>query len=310
MVAVSKCELTGSDAIRERLERAGPPRAGDFRGHRAGPVRSRQRRGQPLAKRKRGGGGVMAQVVVDAGNSLIKWGHCSAGKVAEYVQLPAADSQAWARQLETWQSGGVKFQLAVSGSDPGQRDRVALWLREQGHMVQAITSLAQVPVSMNVTSPEKVGLDRLLNALAVQERKPQGAAAAIIDAGTAITVDYVDEAGVFQGGAILPGLKIMADYLHEHTAALPLINPEEIDSAAPVVPGKATVPALILGMRSCLEGGIERLLSDYAKLAGKRLMIFVGGGDGRKLVRERGEHEIQYWPEMTLEGIRLAGLRL
>jgi pantothenate kinase type III len=123
-------------------------------------------------------------------------------------------------------------------------------------------------------------------------------------------VDYLDEAGVFQGGAILPGYAMMADYLAGHTEALPLLKPGELAGKTPFIPGKSTTLAMHLGMAACLEGGVEYLIKAYRNLTPGRLIVFVGGGDAQNLPANYADLETHHWPEMTLEGIRLAAERL
>ncbi len=188
------------------------------------------------------------------------------------------------------------------GPIPGRRENLAGWLREQKQSVRLITSPSELPVATNVKQADKVGLDRLLNALAVNQRKPAGTAAVVIDAGTAITVDYVDEAGVFQGGAILPGAGMMTRALHQQTATLPLIERQELAElhGAAALPGKSTVEAMALGVASCCQGGIEHLARAYLKLS-DRVVTYIGGGDGPAVRCTWGEHYL--WPEITLEGL-------
>src|SRR5215475_10891325 len=145
-------------------------------------------------------------VVVDVGNSRIKWGRCAENRVAEMASLPHDEESAWQRQLDAWQiAPGSTW--AVSGVQPQVRTRLVEWLERLGAKVIVLESFHQllIPV-IAVEHPEKVGLDRLLNSVAVNSVRAPDNAAIIIDAGTAVTVDYVDAAGAFLGGAILPGL--------------------------------------------------------------------------------------------------------
>jgi len=250
---------------------------------------------------------VSVDVVVDAGNSFVKWGRCSGGAVVEFVSLPAEDSQAWQNQIELWQIKG-RNQFALTGSNPSRRDGMAAWLRKQGHAVRILDSYTQLPIRVDVKQPDKVGLDRLFNAVAVNTRKSKDSAAIIIDAGTAVTVDYVDEAGVFQGGAILPGFGIMAELLHRHTAALPQIMPEEGMQISGIsqIPGKSTVEAMTLGITACYFGGVERLVDAYVQLGANNLILFMGGGDAPIFAKCFLTRDCRHWPTMTLEGIRIA----
>jgi type III pantothenate kinase len=257
---------------------------------------------------------VNVDVVVDAGNTFVKWGRCSDEAVVEVVSLNPSDTEAWNDQITKWVLK-KKCQWVVAGSDPSRRNRLVTWLGEQYRHVRTLNSHFQLPITVNVKHSEKVGLDRLCNGIAINKRKPQDMAAVVIDAGTAVTVDYVDEAGVFQGGAILPGLWIMAELLHWHTAALPLIKSNDLKQliASSTPPGKSTLEAMALGAIACFHGGIERVAREYVKMAGERVVCYIGGGDGTMLPADfplGRQHEHHHWPEMTLEGIRIAGEQL
>jgi type III pantothenate kinase len=253
---------------------------------------------------------VNVDVVVDAGNSFIKWGRCAGGKVVERVSLNHDDTEGWNRQLDNWCIAEKRL-WAVSGSDPKRQEQIIDWLFNHGQQVKVLDSYDLLPLKLNVKRPEKVGLDRLFNAVAVNSRKQVGVAAVVIDAGTAVTVDYIDAAGVFQGGAILPGLGTMAESLHKQTALLPHVKPDELEFLGGTVklPGKKTTEAMALGIIACFLGGIERISREYLSLATGQVAFFIGGGDGSWVDRNLSLGEHFWWPEMTLEGIRIAGMR-
>src|SRR5262249_17750793 len=140
---------------------------------------------------------------------------------------------------------------------------------------QVISSRHQIPIEIVVDFPDKLGLDRLFNAVAVNQRRQPGRPAVVVDAGSAVTVDYVDEEGRFQGGAILPGLGLMARALNAYTAQLPVVQVQRRLRA----PEKSTERALELGVFHAALGGIELLIRDYQGRAVQPLSIFFGGGD-------------------------------
>src|SRR5207249_4465914 len=141
------------------------------------------------------------------------------GDVAAWASLPPDDSAAWERQTSVWGlSGGTAW--AVGGVHPGRRDVLAAWARSRGDTVLLLESWQQLPIEVAVAQPERVGLDRLFNAVAVNARRAPEAAAVVVDAGSAVTVDWVDARGVFRGGAIFPGFRLMAEALHRYTALL------------------------------------------------------------------------------------------
>jgi type III pantothenate kinase len=243
---------------------------------------------------------VKPDVVVDVGNTRIKWGRCTDGGVTGIVALPPNHPGAWNQQLAYWAQTGSRTWV-VAGVHPASRDRLAAWLRERGDKVQVLDRAAQLPLQVHLDDPGRVGIDRLLNAVAANGRRRPDSRAAIIDAGTAVTVDYVDETGAFRGGAILPGLRLMSQALHAYTALLPLV---EVRAPAPPV-GDSTPAAIRAGVFWSVVGGIEALLRQLRGLAGADLDVYFTGGDGAILAGQLSAH-VQVWPEMTLEGIRLA----
>jgi type III pantothenate kinase len=240
-------------------------------------------------------------IVVDVGNTAIKWGRCSAGRVTEICSLPPDSPDAWREQAATWKLRAPSAWV-IAGVHPARRDRLAGWLRERGDSVLVIDDPGPLPLKVLLARPDYVGIDRLLDAVAANSRRTLGRAAVIVDAGSAVTVDWVDETGAFRGGAILPGLRLMAQALHDHTALLPLEPPP---SAPPVLPGTDTRAAIRAGIYWAVAGGVAALVAEYGKLSQARPQVFLTGGDIPALLPAWGG-EGQHWSEMTLEGIRLA----
>ena len=242
-------------------------------------------------------------VVVDVGNTRIKWGCCSETGVTAMASLPADDPHAWQKQLEDWRLPPAQ-PWAVSGVHPSRREMLIGWLRERGAAVCVIDSWTQLRLKMQVDRPERVGLDRLFNILAARSRLTAGTAALVIDAGTAITVNWLDESHTFRGGAILPGLSMMARALHECTAQLPRV---ELPAGPPTFPGTSTLSAMQAGMFWAAAGGVQALRQQFENSLSPALPreIFLTGGDALLLASVLPGSRPP-WPEMTLEGIRLA----
>ncbi len=244
-------------------------------------------------------------VVVDVGNTRVKWGRCEPNGVVAVASLPPDDPSAWARQVADW---GLVGRLAwvVSGVHPRRRDALAEWLRQQGYHVSVVDSPRQLPLRVLLERPDHVGIDRLLNAVAANSRRPAGVPAILIDAGSAVTVDWLDEQGAFGGGAILPGLRLMAQALHDYTALLPLI---EVRQPRPPLPGTSTPAAMQAGLYWAAAGGVRSLVAELTARSARRPQVWLAGGDG-PLLAPALEGDLLAWPDMTLEGLRLAAERL
>ncbi|TMQ35093.1 MAG: type III pantothenate kinase [Planctomycetota bacterium] len=143
-------------------------------------------------------------VVVDVGNSRIKWGRCREDRVVENASLPLNDSAAWEAKFQAWEMADGRA-FVIGGVNPATQDRLIDWLQQRKVQVSVLTSLSYVPIEVGVAVPESVGLDRLFNAVAARQRVQRSVSCFIVDAGSAVTVDWVDEKGRFRGGAIFPG---------------------------------------------------------------------------------------------------------
>lgn len=164
-----------------------------------------------------------------------------------------------------------------------------------------------IPIRHTLTkSGEKtVGQDRLLCAIGAFRVVKQ--ACIVVDLGTAITVDFVDGEGVFHGGAILPGIGMMFDALHEKTAHLPQLKYEKPDPSD-LSPAKQTDLAMQLGVNACVHGAIRWLAERYAEFYEGYPQIIVTGGDMGVL---EGDELIEaFVPDLQLHGIRAACLML
>jgi type III pantothenate kinase len=218
--------------------------------------------------------------------------------------LPPEDPVAWERQAGAWQLSADTLWV-IAGVHPARRDRFFSWLTERGQRARIMESPRHLPLEVRLPHPEKVGLDRLLNAVAANAVRGTDSPAVVVDAGSAVTVDFVDATGAFRGGAIFPGCRLMAQALHDYTALLPLVEV----SAPPAVTATNTAAAIQAGIFWTVLGGIRTLLEKHQQANRTRVEFFLTGGDGELFHQPLAEHfSIRCWPLMTLEGIRLAAL--
>ncbi len=162
----------------------------------------------------------------------------------------------------------------------------------------AIRIEKEVPVPIGrLLDPESIiGTDRLLNAAAAYDKIKQ--ACIVVDAGTALTVDFIDGDGTFHGGAILPGTQLMLNSLHEHTSLLPqitLTKPGEII-------GHNTAQAMLNGAFYGIRGAVREIIEKYAEFYGAYPSIIATGGDAPLLFDDFDLIE-KIVPALTLYGI-------
>ncbi len=154
-----------------------------------------------------------------------------------------------------------------------------------------------------VDSPDDVGADRLVNAVAAHTR--YGGPLIIVDFGTATTFDVIDGDGNYFGGIIAPGINLSLEALHMAAAQLPRVAVRRPDT----VIGKRTVPAMMSGVYWGYIGLIEGLVTRIRDEFGVADMTVVATGGLAPLFAE-GTDVIEHLdPEMTLRGLAEVYLR-
>jgi type III pantothenate kinase len=156
------------------------------------------------------------------------------------------------------------------------------------------------PVSVTYENIGNLGPDRLANCLYGFASHP-GQSQIIIDAGTAITVDFLKNGKEFSGGTILPGITTQLLSLHEHTSALPSVD---LDESATEFPGKSTKSSMMTGVTYGTAGALSFLVTRYKERFGSDAIVIAAGGVW-KHVEKLVMFEFEYVPELTLIGTGL-----
>ncbi len=138
-----------------------------------------------------------------------------------------------------------------------------------------------------------LGVDRWLALLAGKQKA--GGGCVVIDAGTTITVDYLDDNGCHSGGLIVPGVSMMRGALFENTAA---VKVESLTLPQKWSPGRDTMPCVSNGLSAMLKGFLEQVTG----LATGPTKILVTGGDA-DLVNSLIASSAEVHDHLVLEGL-------
>jgi type III pantothenate kinase len=146
--------------------------------------------------------------------------------------------------------------------------------------------------------PTGVGIDRLINAVAVQQM--YAFPACVVDFGTATTFDAIDRNANYLGGAIVPGIGISAEALFSRTSKLPKVDLQ----VPPSVIGTNTVHAMQSGLMYGYIALVEGMVARFRAELGEDMLVIATGG----LAQVIGEHtscinHIDPW--LTLQGLRM-----
>lgn len=186
----------------------------------------------------------------------------------------------------------------------------ALFARILNHQSWSrIESLSRedVPIKVDVKQPERLGIDRMLTALAANRLRQPARPAIVVDMGTAMTVNFVSEGGVFQGGAILAGPSTALDALHGATSSLPRVG-HEVFAAPPAIIGKSTQEAMAAGTYWGAVGAVRQIIERMAATCREEPEVFLTGGAAEPLAAHigLGSERARYVSHLVLSGIRLA----
>jgi len=158
-----------------------------------------------------------------------------------------------------------------------------------------------LPIEMGVDDPSEVGTDRVVNAAAAFAVVED--AVVVADFGTAVTIDLVDEEGVFLGGVIAPGFEISAKALNLMTDKLPDTGHKVETPKNPA--GANTLEAINCGLYYSAVGLLRTVVEKYAEELGMWPQVVVTGG-AAEAIKADCDFVDSWVPNLSVRGIVLA----
>jgi type III pantothenate kinase len=156
-----------------------------------------------------------------------------------------------------------------------------------------------IPINNLYKTPDTLGKDRL-SAVVAANSISLNKSVLIINAGTCITYDFVDNNSNYYGGAISPGLFMRFKALHTFTEKLPLIT--KIKSQNPLI-GTTTEESIFSGVLNGTLSEIEGIISKY-KEKNTDLLIILSGGD-MKYFDKKIKNSIFAYPNIVMFGLNI-----
>jgi type III pantothenate kinase len=155
----------------------------------------------------------------------------------------------------------------------------------------------KVPIKNRYKKPREVGQDRLVSAFAAREF--YGKPVVSIDFGTAVTLDYVNKKGEYEGGLIFPGLRLGLASLVDAAALLPKVDIKPMRGLVGRDTRSSMNNGILFGYAAMCDGLLEKLRKKY----GKKLKTVATGGDAR-LVAKYSKYVKTIHPDLILDGLK------
>ena len=229
-------------------------------------------------------------LAIDAGNTTVKigyhdglaWQAQQRINLPDFIQNPTCFVQTPADQIIIANVAGTRFQSALELALPNQTM----------HWVQATAQ--SCGVYNQYQDPMQLGADRWGMLIAARAMFQQTCIVASL--GTALTVDVLTAEGVFQGGCIAPGAKLMRTALMQGTHA--------VQSGLGQVAAYPTntADAIETGVIYALVGVIHNMIASVEASAQGPLQLILTGGDAHLLVPHLSR-DVQLVDNLVLEGL-------
>ena len=218
----------------------------------------------------------MRLLALDVGNTRLKWDLSIGGMVREHGAMILEDiSLLNHTQWKTLPAPDRIIGSNVAGDAVRHRveDQLSRWKVLPEWIV---AHAAECGVTNGYDRSALLGPDRWAALIAARRRVPDGPAL-VITVGTAVTIDALDDKGVFLGGLILPGFGLMLDALEAGTAGLRVPSGDFQDFPT------NTSNALMSGGVHALAGAAERMMRLLEDETGKKPRVLLAGGAAPKL---------------------------
>jgi type III pantothenate kinase len=210
----------------------------------------------------------MAQLVIDIGNTLIKVAVFEGSDLLGAGHYDVVNDKVLEQLL-------VNYYLtkAIISTVKKEQEPWVNYLQKHMKVLYFNRDMAH-GIHNHYRTPQTLGLDRLAAVIGARYLYPEKDNL-VIDAGTCITYDAVDESANYYGGSISPGLNMRYKALQHYTSVLPLINP---DAEFNQYYGHDTESAIRSGVQNGILYEVQGFIKSYNK-QDKHLNIILTGGD-------------------------------
>ncbi len=208
-------------------------------------------------------------LLIDIGNTQVKLALANAGVIERFPAIHESSRRTLSEIIKS--NSGIENCIVVkSGTYPeGWKDELQ---RNFPHFIELDPS-TPIPIEVLYNTKESLGMDRLASAIGANYIFPNKNIL-VIDAGTAITVDFISSEEKYSGGNIIPGMAIRFKSLNDYTNRLPLVTAEGEFPLLGYSTETAIRAGVINGIIFELEGYVRLLENKYPKL-----IVLMTGGD-------------------------------
>lgn len=210
----------------------------------------------------------MEQLVIDVGNTFVKCG--------VFINDDLNEKQVFLHKekhlLRQWLTNHSKPNIIISDVTSAYIQWITDLLPSANQII-LMSAAVPLPIKNGYETPNTLGQDRIAAAVGATVDFPEKDCL-VIDAGTCITYDYIDQNLGFRGGSISPGINLRFWAMHKGTGNLPLVEKRAISQLFGTTTETALQSGVFWGVVTEVEGIIERY-----QLFNPEVKIILTGGD-------------------------------
>jgi type III pantothenate kinase len=208
----------------------------------------------------------MKNLCIDFGNTFSKIGYFDKNQLIEY--FPKIASENVVSHCKSLDYDKIMICSVTKSEEEIQAEFAPLQ-----KSISILSPNTALPIIKNYETPETLGADRLAAAVGASVIFPNENCL-IIDMGTCIKYDFLENGKIFQGGLIAPGLRMRFKALHFFTKKLPMIEKYDL---WPDLVGKNTQKAMQSGVLNGMKAEIDGIIDQYSAQLTKFKIILCGG---------------------------------
>ncbi len=245
----------------------------------------------------------MNALLIDAGNTRLKWGILAASVIQDTGHLFQADlADQGIATLTTRIPRDVEQVFVSNVAGPTFATRLAGVL--SAHCECEVRFARTVPEALGLHNGygdvRQMGVDRWVAMVGAWREWRR--ALIVVDAGTAVTIDAVGSDGQHLGGQIIPGVGLMAKALGTATSDIPVVEPADQSTGRSIdMFGDSTEAGVANGAVNAVVGAVERAIS-VLRESGHEPVTVLTGGDALAILRSLAETP-EYRPNLVLDGL-------
>ncbi len=208
-------------------------------------------------------------LIIDIGNSRIKVSVFNRGDVIFTIPLEEISPE----NIQMLKNEHPSLNQAILSTVRDIPSELENYLAANFDTFIELDAETPLPIENLYQTKDTLGKDRIAAVVGAFDLYPN-TNVLVIDAGTAITFDIINEQGQYLGGNISPGLEMRFKALNKFTGRLPLVGKNDFDNLY----GRTTEEAILAGVQHGIVFETDKAIETFKEFY-NNLKVIITGGD-------------------------------